>query len=78
MFSPNATQNNSAPGYTACAERACLFNIALDPNEHTDLADDPRHKAKAAELLAKFATFDSTSVTPPLSQSDAHPRCLTF
>ena len=57
MFSPNASFNASSTGTTACAARPCLFNIAKDPNEHDDLADsDP---TKAAELLAKFYTYNT-------------------
>ncbi len=68
-------QNQSLPNPTACSPSApCLFNIAADPNETTDIA--AQNPTLVASMLQIFRSYDAEHhppTTPP--HSDAAGCC---
>ena len=67
-------QNGSAPDASACSIAApCLFDVAADPRETTDLA--PAMPAKVAELLALFHSYDGEHHPPRAAPPNNKAAC---
>lgn len=67
-------QNGSAPDASACSVAApCLFDVAADPRETTDLA--PAMPAKVAELLALFHSYDGEHHPPRAAPPNNKAAC---
>lgn len=62
---PPTPSCNTVTGYGCPCNppsKGCLFNLAKDPFEHVDLADDPGSQADFARLLARLEEVSKTGV----------------